>query len=982
MMEFGAKLSLKDNMYATLQKNLKIQKQFSEQIKGTDKSIQELGKRSANPVIRLKDNVTGSLNGIRQQLRAMSDVKTMTRVEVDNEATRKVEEINRKIKELGKVVASPFIRIKETVTSKADNIKQKLKQIAITYTPIVKIRDLASQGLAKIKNTLNWMKVATVTPLIMLKDKATAGVNKIRVALKTAGKIVSKPFVTLKDKASPVLDKMKGALKTVGKTVAKPFVALKDGASKMLTSIKNGLKSVGSTVAKATVAIKDGATAGLSKIKSILGTLAKGVTIAVGIAGAGATALLGGSISQGASLEQSMGGVETLFKGDASTVKANADMAFKTAGLSANAYMETVTGFSASLLNSLGGDTAKSAKIADMAIIDMADNANKFGTDMDAIQNAYQGFAKQNYTMLDNLKLGYGGTQEEMSRLLADATKLTGVQYNIDNLSDVYSAVHAIQENLGVTGTTAKEASLTFSGSFASMKASAQNLLGNLAVGGDVTSSMEQLVDSASTFLFDNAIPMIGRIFEGLPDAISVAVEKGAPKLKELGGKIVSSIKSGLKSALPSELGALIDPAFDGIGTAIRGSIGAVKSLLQGLLPVVTNVITTMAPVIGKIGDMFNRVAPVVEDALSGAFKNGGGFIEGFADIVSGAIPVVEQVITSLAQIFGAVLPAIQPIITTLGSLIQTIFPVIQNIISVFGNIVSTVFPIIASVIGTALNAVMPVVNALANVIQIALPIVQNVISVVAGVIQAVMPTISRIFTEVGAKVAEVINTVVVPVMGVLQGIFETVSPIIQSAVEILAQVFSATWDIVSPIIDLAMTLFNALWSVVEAVFPAIQSTIETVWSVLEPVFGAIANGLSLVGDAISGVSDFVGNGISTIGSWFGFAYGKDRVPYDNYPAVLHQGEKVLTRNQADQYERSMSTRGVKLSAEVKPVSGGTADTRETVTAQESTKVSTTDRAIEVKVEFNNAVIQKDANVDEFVGAMVKKFNKLIPILA
>ena len=281
----------------------------------------------------------------------------------------------------------------------------------------------------------------------------------------------------------------------MGKTVAKPFIAIKDGASKVIGKVKDGLKGIGSTVAKATVAIKDAASAGLDKIKSLLSTLAKGVTIGISVAGAGAVA----SLMEGAKLEQSMGGVETLFKGDAATVKANADAAFKTAGLSANAYMETVTGFSASLLQSLGGDTLKSAKIADMTVIDMADNANKFGTDMASIQNAYQGFAKQNYTMLDNLKLGYGGTKEEMERLLVEAGKLSGQQYDISSLADVYSAIHVVQESLGVAGTTAKEASETFSGSFAAMKASAQNLLGNLAIGGDVTSSMEQLVDSAAT---------------------------------------------------------------------------------------------------------------------------------------------------------------------------------------------------------------------------------------------------------------------------------------------------------------------------------------------------------------------------------------------------------------------------------------------------------------------------------------------------
>ena len=695
MIEFGARLSLRDNMYATLQRNLNLQRSFTEQIERTSSSIRGLGSQSANPTITANDrasdiienvrdtlNIAGAMNvspevaiedsasgvlgaiqdtldavnattatpevevevedeattllgRIRNELNSVGRVRIAPRAQIEDEATARVDQINNKLRDLGRRVASPFVRLKDKASSGISNITHRLKEIATTYTPIVKIRDLASQGLAKIKNTLSWLGKAVAYPALKLKDLATSGINKVRVALttlrrlvvqpvirikdtatrvinkvknglKTVGKTIAKPFISLKDKASPIVNKLKDTLKTVGKTVAKPFIALKDGASKMLNHIKNGLKSVGSTVAKATVAIKDGATAGLSKIKSMLGSLAKGVTITVGLAGAGAAALVGGSISQGASLEQSMGGVETLFKGDASTVMANASAAYKTAGLSANAYMEQVTSFSASLLNSLGGDTAKSAQIADMAMIDMADNANKFGTDMGSIQNAYQGFAKQNYTMLDNLKLGYGGTQEEMARLLTDATKLTGVKYDMDNLADVYSAIHAIQDNLGVTGTTAKEASVTFAGSFATMKASAQNLLGNLAIGGDVKGSMEQLVDSTVTFLFDNAIPMIGRIFEGLPDAIGVAIEKGAPKVKELGVKLITSLKDGLKSALPSDLGAMVDPAFEGIGSTIQSTISTVKSVMQSVAPVAMKAF-------GAIGECVSSAVEVVK---------------------------------------------------------------------------------------------------------------------------------------------------------------------------------------------------------------------------------------------------------------------------------------------------------------------------------------------------------------------------------
>lgn len=249
------------------------------------------------------------------------------------------------------------------------------------------------------------------------------------------------------------------------------------------------------------------------------------------IAAAGIGKAFSAAISEGAALQQSLGGIETLFKGSADKVKGYANEAYKTTGLSANAYMENVTGFSASLLQSLGGDTNKAAETANMAMIDMSDNANKMGTSMGSIQLAYQGFAKQNYTMLDNLKLGYGGTKQEMERLLNDAQKLTGVKYDINNLSDVYNAIHAIQENLDITGTTAKEAASTFSGSFESMKAAAQNVLGKLALGENILPSLHALLKTTSTFLFDNFLPMVGNIFSGLGLILTEGISQIASQL-------------------------------------------------------------------------------------------------------------------------------------------------------------------------------------------------------------------------------------------------------------------------------------------------------------------------------------------------------------------------------------------------------------------------------------------------------------------
>lgn len=288
------------------------------------------------------------------------------------------------------------------------------------------------------------------------------------------------------------------------------------------------------------------------------------------------------SVEEGAKLEQSLGGVETLYKKHADTVIKNANNAYKTAGLSANSYMEQSTMFAASLLQSLGGNTKKAASYADMAIKDMSDNANKFGTYIGDIQNAYQGFSKQNYTMLDNLKLGYGGTKTEMERLLRDAEKLSGQKYDISSLADVYDAIHVVQENLGITGTTAKEAASTLSGSFSSMKAAADNFLGSLALGDNVGPSLEGLVSSATTFLFNNLVPALLNITKSLPEALF----------------------TGLRTAIPQfmfKIPALIEQSY----SSATGIVNKVSEFISGLADNAANnpqLLLSGAKIVLKIG--------------------------------------------------------------------------------------------------------------------------------------------------------------------------------------------------------------------------------------------------------------------------------------------------------------------------------------------------------------------------------------------
>lgn len=381
------------------------------------------------------------------------------------------------------------------------------------------------------------------------------------------------------------------------------------------------------------------------------------------IATAGLGQLLKDTIMTGADLEQSLGGIETLFgtggksieEYAASVGKAvedirteynrlniaeqdvlnNASNAYKTAGMSANEYMETVTSFSASLISSFSGDTVKAASVADMALTDMSDNANKMGTDMEAIQNAYQGFAKQNYTMLDNLKLGYGGTKTEMQRLLSDAQKLTGIKYDISNLSDVYEAIHVIQTELGITGTTAKEASSTIKGSLLSMKAAFSDVLGNLALGRNIEPSLEALAKTTKTFLIDNLAPAVINIIKALPGAASTFLKEiipgdvhsvvnetitkftayvtaNMPKVLDSGIEVLTSLIRGVTQTIPmlsesaSEiLGMLRTYLTDGGNLKELFFAGGemLSAIAVGIVNLVGDLATTAIEVLGALGD-------------------------------------------------------------------------------------------------------------------------------------------------------------------------------------------------------------------------------------------------------------------------------------------------------------------------------------------------------------------------------------------
>ena len=364
-----------------------------------------------------------------------------------------------------------------------------------------------------------------------------------------------------------------------------------------------------------------------SKLKGGLATAAKVGVAAVSAAGTAIVAIGKQAIEQYAEYEQLVGGVETLFKQSSDTVMGYAENAYKTAGLSANEYMNTVTSFSASLLQSLGGDTEAAAKYADMAITDMSDNANKMGTSMEMIQNAYQGFAKQNYTMLDNLKLGYGGTKEEMQRLLEDAEKISGIEYDISSYADIVDAIHVVQTEMGITGTTAKEASTTIQGSLSSMKSAWQNLLTGVA---DDNADFEGLVNNFVDSLVgvgENIIPRINTVIQGLTQLISQASETIIPMVVEtLLQNLPSIVAAGmdliiaLVNGILDNMDVLIDSAIELIDVVVDKLIENLPKLIDGGVRLI---IALAGGLIKAIPKLVSKIPEIISAIVKG-FKSGG----------------------------------------------------------------------------------------------------------------------------------------------------------------------------------------------------------------------------------------------------------------------------------------------------------------------------------------------------------------------
>ena len=593
-----------------------------------------------------------------------------------------------------------------------------------------------------------------------------------------------------------------------------------------------GGKSFGSGL---TTGILGGSGAAKSALSSIGGAAVTAGKLAV--AGLGAvtgavTAVGGAALNAYADYEQLSGGVETLFGSSASTLKGYADEAYRTAGMSANQYMTQATSFAASLVQSVGGDTAKAAEFANMAMIDMSDNVNKMGSDMQSVQDAYQGFAKQNFTMLDNLKLGYGGTKEEMQRLIADANKLRAEQgktadLTIDSYADIVEAIHTVQEEMGITGTTAKEASTTISGSIGMAKAAWTNFLTGL---GRDDVDFSQLTNQ-------------------LLESIGAVAKNVAPRVAIIGKSIIQAFPSVL-SGLGSVLAPIVSEA---LSTAWNIAVQALAGL--GIkLPTVDS---------SQFMAAFQQVASFVGaaiDGIKGAVSTlASAFAPAFAAMQAALAPII-------AQVSSALLPALSVLGAALGNLAAAVLPVISAAIQAMAPVIATAIGAVVSLASTISTGLAPVINGIASLIQAVLPVIQQLFTQWGASIQAVVSAAFTFVESVVTSAMNVINAVIGTVLALIkgdwEGVWNGVLNILQAVWDGMIATVQSCIQLVSSTIDSALSFIKGVWN---SAWSALGSFLDSAW---DGFVSAVTGGNEQVMSILGGLPGKIIGLFADAGSW------------------------------------------------------------------------------------------------------------------
>lgn len=533
------------------------------------------------------------------------------------------------------------------------------------------------------------------------------------------------------------------------------------------------------------------------KIGSMSKTSATAVAGMVAAATTAVATLAGLSVKQYAEYEQLTGGVETLFKNSSDKVMEYANNAYKAAGMSANEYMNTITGFAASLLQGLGGDTEKAAKIGNMAVEDMADNANKMGTSIELIQNAYQGFAKQNYTMLDNLKLGFGGTKEEMQRLLQEASKISGIKYDISNFSDIIEAIHVIQNEMGITGTTAKEAASTIEGSLSMTKSAWTNLLTGMADdNADFDKLVDNLVNSVGT-LGENLLPRIEIAINGIGKLIDKLLPSIINKIPEL----ISSILPGMVQAGINVTSSLVNGIVQSLPMLLEIGLQALITLGQGIAKNLPALIPTIVNLMISMCDMIIENLPLIVDVAIDIIL---ALVQGLVSALPTLIAEVPRIINSFANAIYNALPQI------LMAGVQIIGMLIKGLIQSIPTLVANIPQIIMAIVNvfTLMNWASIGKNLITGIGNGIKSMVSNIGTVAKFTAESVVNGIKGIFTSGGSIGRNLISWVTNGISSSVGNLVQAAKNVAISAIQGLKNILS--WDSAASI---GKNLIQGLWN-------------------------------------------------------------------------------------------------------------------------------------------------------------------------
>ena len=887
----------------------------------------------------LRQSVTNAVNGSNDELARLGQNANSASDGLGNLANAAQEVSATNTSDLTESVES----VATSANTAADGLTEVAQEARTAATSVQGLANAAQQvnaaGTGGLTSSMHATQAAaqstTRTFTQMLRDLRTIARTRVENSLNALRSIPTQAATRFRSLRTTIQSLRNINLRSIGRS-------LDAGLGRAITGCINGARRLGSALRTAARVSFHAAISGLKKMAtyalktaSALGTgLVKGAKMAakaLAVSTVAVGALVTASVKSYADYEQLVGGVETLFGAGGQSIEEyaksvgksvadvskdyqklmssqdavfkNANEAYKTAGLSANDYMETVTSFSASLISSLGGDTEKAAKYADMAIVDMSDNANKMGSDMESIQNAYQGFAKQNYTMLDNLKLGYGGTKEEMARLLKDATKLSGVKYDLSSYADIVDAIHVIQENMGITGTTAKEAEQTISGSLASMKAAWSNMLVALVQGGDdFDRCIDNLVSSVSTF-FGNIMPVIKSALSG----IARLIDELAPMIADALPDLVSStlpallnaamaIVQGLISALPNILSSItavlpsiIDGLLDGVVTLVDSIIDVlmqcapdiISALITSLSKAVTSLISMIPQFVEVAAELVTALADGITEQLPTLVTT---LVQGIGDYLNSLVAAIPKLIEAGAELL---LGLVQGIINALPTLLSYAPTIIQNLVTAITQalplLINAAIQLVQMLLtGILQNLPLLVQSALQMVEALLQGIIQNLPVIINGalslieaivqgliqnlpmLVQAAIQLVNGIATGLLQQLPLIITLAIQLIMTLVQGLISQIPLLIQAAIELVISLVSGLLANLGLLVEAALQLIIALaGGLIEAIPQLIAAIPQIVGAIIDGLMSVdwVQVGKDLIGGVWDGVKSLFSDG-------------------------------------------------------------------------------------------------------------------------